>query len=90
MNAWNWSRHVKMPELWPLFACMGVAGVMSSTYLFRLATKGPEVSWSPTNNKEPWQVIPPGHRIKMMGKDLSDYERPAPNEAYEAIGQKSH
>lgn len=83
----NIRKHIMLPELWPLLGAAIVAGMMSSSYIYRLATKGPEVTWSHHGNPEPWQVIKPQQRIKMMGKDLSEYGRPAPKEAYEAIGQ---
>lgn len=83
----NFLQHLKQPELVPLFAIIGAGGVMSSCYLLRLATKGPEVTWKHHGNPEPWQIIAPSQRIKLMGKDLSSYGRPAPDAAYAAINE---
>lgn len=80
-------KHVFMPELWPLFGAIGFAGTMGSVYLFRLATRGPEVTWSHGGNPEPWQIIKPRQNIKLVGGEVGQRGRPAPDEAYAAIGQ---
>lgn len=83
----NIRHHLKRPELVAIFMSVGSGTVISSLYLLRLATRGPEVTWSRIRNPEPWQSIQPGQRIKFLGKDISNYRRPASDEAYAAIGQ---
>ncbi|XP_053980481.1 cytochrome c oxidase subunit NDUFA4 [Hylaeus volcanicus] len=44
----------KNPMLIPLFFCIGVGALGSSFYLFRLAVRNPDVTWTPGKNTEPW------------------------------------
>ncbi|XP_057293380.1 cytochrome c oxidase subunit NDUFA4-like [Hydractinia symbiolongicarpus] len=82
----QFSKHLKQPELAPLFGCTGIGMMMAGLYVLRLATKGPEVTWSRVKNPEPWQVIGPTQRIKLFSHtDYSKFSRPAPQEAYDAV-----
>ncbi|XP_066932449.1 cytochrome c oxidase subunit NDUFA4-like [Clytia hemisphaerica] len=82
----KFGQHIKLPELAPLFFCTGIGMGMAGLYLLRLATKGPEVTWSRVKNPEPWQVIGPQHRIKFYSPhDYAKLDRPAPQEAYDAL-----
>jgi len=82
----KFGQHIKLPELAPLFFCTGVGMSMAGLYLLRLATKGPEVTWSRVRNPEPWQVIGPNHQTKFYSpNDYTKLDRPAPQEAYDAL-----
>ncbi|XP_065665891.1 cytochrome c oxidase subunit NDUFA4 isoform X2 [Hydra vulgaris] len=82
----NFRKHLMLPELMPLFACVGAGMCMAACYTIRLATKGPEVTWSRVKNPEPWQNIPFNKSVKFYTvNDYSKLTPPVPNEALEAI-----
>merc|ERR1712121_54034 len=84
----KFAQDLKRLELAPLFACTAIGMSMAGFYLLRLATKGPEVTWSRVKNPEPWKVIGPTHRVKFYSPhDYSQFTRPAPQEAYDAVNQ---
>ena len=80
----QWKKHLMRAELSPLFVALGAGSVLCTWYVWRLAVKGPEVTWSRARNPEPWKAKIPQ---KVFGTDTSTMPRPAPDEAYEAIGE---
>lgn len=47
----------------PLFGSLGFAMTLAGTYLLRLSTVNPDVSWRRKTNPEPWQ-----HQVDADGK----------------------
>lgn len=45
----------KIFQLIPLYVCVGAGACAAVFYMFRLATRNPDVTWNRSSNPEPWQ-----------------------------------
>merc|ERR1712080_15599 len=91
-SSWHYEslcKIVRKKELIPLFSAVGFGCAMGIGMLGRYLTKHPEVTWSPARNQHPWRAIKPNQSTGLLRpNDTSSFcSRPAPDEAYAAIGQ---
>ncbi|XP_066599633.1 cytochrome c oxidase subunit NDUFA4 [Prorops nasuta] len=68
----------KNPSLIPLLACIIVGGLGASFYVFRLATKNPDVTWSLKKNPEPWNEYENKQYKFYSVETVPEYKSPAP------------
>ncbi|XP_055908504.1 cytochrome c oxidase subunit NDUFA4 [Eupeodes corollae] len=79
MQGIGWASLKKNPALLPLYFCVGVGALGATFYIFRLATRNPDVTWNRSSNPEPWEE----YRTKQYKfyspiRDYSKIESPAP------------
>ncbi|CAD7084751.1 unnamed protein product [Hermetia illucens] len=70
---------MKNPALIPLYVCTLAGAAGAIFYTIRLATRSPEVTWSRTNNPEPWEAYRSAqHKFYSPIRDYSKTESQAP------------
>uniref|UniRef100_D1FPZ1 NADH dehydrogenase n=1 Tax=Simulium nigrimanum TaxID=683695 RepID=D1FPZ1_SIMNI len=66
----------KNPALIPLYVCTAVGMFGAAFYIWRLAARSPEVTWSRVNNPEPWEEYRDGKQHKFYSP-VRDYSKSA-------------
>ncbi|XP_065354916.1 cytochrome c oxidase subunit NDUFA4 [Calliphora vicina] len=70
----------KNPALIPLYVCVGAGACGAIFYMFRLATRNPDVTWNRSSNPEPWQEYKEKqYKFYSPIRDYSKTKSPAPN-----------
>ncbi|ODM96164.1 NADH dehydrogenase [ubiquinone] 1 alpha subcomplex subunit 4-like 2 [Orchesella cincta] len=78
LSGLTWSSIKKNPAILPIYGLVGVAMVLAGGYIFRLATKNPEVTWSRARNPEPWNEYKDKQYKFLATRDYSEGS-PAPD-----------
>ncbi|XP_026474351.1 cytochrome c oxidase subunit NDUFA4-like [Ctenocephalides felis] len=67
------------PALIPLYFFTGLGAFGAAFYVFRLATKNPDVTWNRKTNPEPWEAYRnKQYKFYSPVRDYSKEECPAP------------
>jgi len=54
LSGLNWKTIKKNPAILPIYILTGFGLFLAGSYVVRLATRNPEVTWSRSRNPEPW------------------------------------
>jgi len=78
LSGLSWSSIKKNPAILPIYALMAAGALLAGGYVFRLATKSPEVTWNRRTNPEPWNDYSnKQYKFLASGRDYSE-GTPAP------------
>uniref|UniRef100_A0A6M2DK57 Putative cytochrome c oxidase subunit ndufa4 mori n=1 Tax=Xenopsylla cheopis TaxID=163159 RepID=A0A6M2DK57_XENCH len=69
----------KHPALIPLYVIVGAGAFGAAYYVFRLATRNPDVTWNRKSNPEPWEAYRnKQYKFYSPVRDYTKEESPAP------------
>jgi len=73
LSGLTWASMRKHPAIIPMYALMGAGALLAGGYVFRLATRSPDVSWNKRTNPEPWQAYEnKQYKFLSSGRDYTE------------------